>query len=139
MNLVYLLSSLAGVGLIVLLNVALFGRAERSVDADAAKALLAEEYPGFVARRIALASDGRGALVEDVPGALYLVLPSGSALVSRELSAGLLCAVESDGATLALRLRDLTFPRARLHFGEEAEAEEWKSRLAPLIAARGSK
>jgi len=132
MNLLYLLGSLAGVALIVALNLALTGRRRASVDLEAARAYLAGDEPGFRAARAVLSRDGAAALFEDGAGALYLVAGSGDGLVSRKLSRAVLRAVSRDGDTLLIRLRDFTFPRARLAFAGEAEAREWEARIARL-------
>ena len=133
MNLIYLLGSLAGVGLLVGLNVLLMGRAKRRVDSDAAIALLARELPGFRARAAVSARDGAAALIEDETGGVYLVAGAGADLVSRKLAPASLKALVRDGVTLRLSLRDLTFPRATLHLGDDATARDWQERLAPLV------
>ena len=131
MNLyLYLLGSILGVALIVALNLVLMGRARALVDLDAAKALLAAEYPGFQAQRAVLARDSRAALIEDDTGGLYLVAGAGDTLVSRELSPGSVRAVARDGETLSIRLYDFTFPRAGIVLGDAAEAKAWEARLA---------
>lgn len=133
MNLIYLLGSLAGVGLLVGLNVLLMGRAQRRVDRDGAIALLAQEQPGFRVRQAIAARDGAAALIEDEAGAVYLVAGAGADLVSRKLAPSGLKALARDGATLHLSLCDLTFPRARLRLNDNAAASDWQDRLAPLV------
>lgn len=133
MNVFYLLGSLAGIGLLVGLNLFLMGRAKRRVDSDAAIALLAREQPGFRAHTAISASDGAAALIEDESGAFYLVAAAGADLVSRKLAPAGLKALARDGATLRLSLRDLTFPRATLRLHDEAVARDWQERLAPLL------
>jgi hypothetical protein len=133
MNPLYLLGSLAGVALLVALNLVLTGRKRVRVDLERAGALLAAEQPGFRPGRQVLATDGDAALLEDETGALYLVAGAGDGLVSRMLSTNSMRAVSRDGETLVIRLRDLTFPRARLALADEAEAKDWQARLARLI------
>lgn len=135
MNLFYLMGSLAGIGLLVGLNLLLMGRAKRRVDIDAAVALLAREQPGFRARETISARDGAAVLIEDEAGAFYLVVAAGADLVSRKLAPAGLKALVRDGATLRLSLRDLTFPRATLTLADEAAARDWQARLAPLAHA----
>lgn len=135
MNLIYLLGSLAGVGLLVGLNVLLMGRAKRRVDLEAAKALLTREQPGFRIRHAVAARDGAAALVEDETGSLYLVVGAGADLVSRKLMPASLKTLTCEGATLSLRLCDLTFPRASMTLDDEAAARDWQARLTPLMQA----
>jgi len=132
MNPLYLLGSLAGVALLVALNLVLMGRKRPRVDLEGAGALLAAEQPGFRASRQVLARNGDAALLEDGSGALYLVAGAGDRLVSRMLSAGSVRAVSRDGETLVIRLRDVTFPRARFALADEAQAKDWQVRLARL-------
>lgn len=134
MNLyLYLLGSILGVALIVALNLVLLGRARALVDLDAAKALLAAEYPGFQAQRAVLARDSRVALIEDDTGGLYLVAGAGDTLVSRALLPGSVRAVARNGESLSIRFRDFTFPRAGLALGDAAEAKAWEARLARAL------
>lgn len=134
MNLsLYLLGSLAGVALLVGLNLVLLGRARARVDLDAAKLQLSAEYPGFRAACAALARNGSAALIEDETGGLYLVAGAGDSLVSRRLSPGSLRAVARNGETLNIRLYDFTFPRAGIALGDEAEAAAWQARLARAL------
>lgn len=128
MNALYLLGSLLGIGLLVGLNLLLMGRARQRLDPAAAAALLAAEHPGFRARDIAVTAAADAALVEDAAGALYLVVALGDRLVSRGL-ANAYPSVTRDGKMLTLRFRDFTFPRARLVFADDAEAEDWQRRL----------
>lgn len=130
MNALYLLGSLLGIGLLVGLNLLLMGRARPRLDPAAAAALLAAEHPGFRASDIAVTAAADAALVEDAAGALYLVMTLGDRLVSRGLAKTHPATVTRDGRTLTLRFRDFTFPRARLVFADDAEAEDWQKRLA---------
>ena len=133
MNVFYLLGSLAGIGLLVGLNLFLMGRAKRRVDSDAAIALLAREQPGFRAHTAVSASDGAAALIEDEAGAFYLVAAAGADLVSRKLAPPGVKAPARDAATLRLPLPDPTFPRAprRLHdAGLARRWPEWHRRAA---------
>jgi hypothetical protein len=132
MNFIYLLGSLAGVGLLVGLNYLMAGKGQVRVDLEMACALLAREHPGFCARQGAGSADGASALIEDEAGALYLVVAAGADLVSRKLTATSLKAPTRDGARLHLELDDFTFPQANLTLETEAAASEWQQRLVAL-------
>ena len=134
MNLIYLLASLAGVGLLIGLNVLLMGRARVRVDGDAAIALLATEYPGFRAVQSIVAVTRNAVLIEDEAGAVYVVAGMGDKLVSRKLSRDILHSISRDGAALAIRFRDFTFPRIRFAFENEADARDWQARIARVCA-----
>ena len=129
MNLLYLLGALAGVGLIVGLNLLLLGRGQVRVDVANAAALMASEQPGFRAGRSIVSATGDAVLLEDVSGRLFLVVGAGDKLVNRLLTAESLRAVSRRGETLDLRFRDPTFSRARFGFGDEATAREFEARL----------
>ena len=132
MNLLYLLASLAGVGLLVGLNVLLMGRARASVDEAAAAGLLASEHPGFRAARCSVAAKKDAALVEDETGGLYVVTALGDRLVSRKLSPDIVRNVSRDGAALAIGFSDMTFPQIRIVLAGEDVAREWDARIARL-------
>jgi len=133
MNLIYLLASLAGVGLLVGLNVLLMGRARMTVDDTAAVSLLATEYPGFHAVRCVVAAKKDAALVEDDAGGLYAVTALGDGLVNRKLSADIVRSVSRNGAALVIRFSDMTFPRLRIVLADEDTAREWDARIAHLL------
>jgi hypothetical protein len=126
----YLLGSVAGVAMMVGLNVLLFGRGAGVLDLEAVSRSLALDHPGFVPGHAALAVDGRAALIEDRGGhALYLARASGARFVTRKIARGSLRGLGRDGARLDLRFSDFTFPRAELAFAGEAEAGDWEARL----------
>ena len=84
MLLLYLVASLGGVGLLVGLSVALFGRAATTIDMSALVARLACEWPGFRAGERARAVAGDAALVENASdGSLHLAVARGDAIVTR--------------------------------------------------------
>jgi hypothetical protein len=132
-QLLYLLTSLAGVAAMVGLCVVLFGRAVAKLDARSVEDALRADVPGFRAGKVTLSADGQGALAEDAQdGATWLVIARGSGLVTRKLSRGVVRKTKRDGKALDLSLTDFTFPKARLMFGEEAAALEWETRFAGL-------
>jgi len=131
MNFLYLAGSLAGIALIVGLNLILFGRAKPvlgSVPDIAAR--LAADVPGFRAGRGVTASSGDTALIEDeASGAIFLVKALGDRVVTRKLSRVSLGEVRAVGSTLALRLRDFAFRGAVLSLPDERASREWEKRL----------
>lgn len=134
MNLLYLTGSLAGVGMLVLLSVALFGlKGARIASAQNLEAYLARTLPVFRARSMALASDEKAGLAEnDVDGTIHLVVTRGDAMVARKLSRSLLRDIRRHGTTLSLRLADFTLPRADLDFVDSATALHWERKLWAL-------
>jgi hypothetical protein len=136
MNWLYLAGSLAGIGLIVGLNVMLFGATGVKI-ASAADVIrrLKDEIAGFRAGDVALDAGQRAALVENArDGVLHLVVARGDGLVTRALKKGALKRLTRDGATLSLRLADFTLPRATLTLPDEALAADWETRVARLAA-----
>ena len=131
MNLLYLLGSLAGVAMLVLLCAALFGASgARIATAQALEAYLGQILPRFRVRSIALGEDAKAALAEnDVDGTIHLVVAHGDGMVTRKLSRPLLRAVERNGAMLSLRLDDFTMPRAALILPDPAIAAAWEKKL----------
>ena len=130
MDALYLLGSIAGIALMVGLNVLLFGRGTGALDLGVLENRLALDQPGFRAGAGALSADARAALMENrVDGALYLARAGGDKFVTRKLARGSLRALRRDGTQLDLRFADFTFPRARLAFANETEAGEWEARL----------
>ena len=127
---VYLIGSVAGIGLMVGLNVLLFGRGTGALDLRALESRLALDHPGFRAGESALSADAHAALMENRnDGALYLARAGGDKFVTRRLSRGALRKLSREGARLDLRFADFTFTRARLAFATESEAGDWEARL----------
>jgi hypothetical protein len=135
MNALYLIGSVAGIALLVGLNVFLFGRRIAALDQDAVTDSLANDVPGFRAGRHTIAQGSHTALIEnDADCALYLVTARGARIASRKLSRGAVRGVDRDGKSIALRLPDFTFPKASLAFANENDAREWETRLKALVA-----
>jgi len=134
MDVLYLLGSLAGVGLLVLLSVALFGlKGVRIGSAQNLEAYLARTLPLFRARSMALDTSEKVALAEnDVDGTIHLVVAYGDGIVSRKLSRTLLRDISRREATLLLRLADFTLPRADLTFADSTTASLWEKKLWAL-------
>jgi hypothetical protein len=127
---IYLIGSVAGIALMVGLNVLLFGRGTGALDLRALESRLALDHPGFRAGESAVSADARAALMENrADGALYLARAGGDKFVTRRLSRGSLRALRRDGAGLDLRFADFTFPRAKLAFADESQASDWEARL----------
>jgi hypothetical protein len=130
MDALYLIGSVAGIALMVGLNIALFGRGTCALDLGSLENRLALDHPGFRAGAGALSADARAVLLENrSDGAFYLARAGGDKFVTRKLVRGSLRALRRDGAHLDLRFADFTFPRARLAFATESEADEWEARL----------
>ena len=127
----YLIGSVAGIALMVGVNLALFGRRERALALDVLERRLALDHPGFRAGRKVLAGDA--ALIENAAdGALYLARARGDSFVTRRLARGSVRRMTRQGAALELRLADYTFPKARLAFADVEEAGAWQALLAGM-------
>jgi hypothetical protein len=135
MNTFYLIGSVAGIALLVGLNMLLFGRRIAALDRDAVVETLANDRPGFRVGRHTIAEGAHTALVEnDADGALYLVAARGDRIASRRLSRGSLRKLDRNGKSIALRLSDFTFPKTSLAFADENAAQEWEARLKQAVA-----
>jgi hypothetical protein len=129
-QLLYLAVSLAGVAGMVGLCALLFGRAVATLDTRSAAARLANDVPGFRLGNSALSADCRSAMLEDARnGAVYLVTARGDAFVTRKLGRADVKAASRDGAALALRFSDFTFPTATIAFHDEGIARDWEARM----------
>jgi hypothetical protein len=130
MDLLYLLGSVAGIAVLVGLNVLLFGHRAGALDMAALERRLALDHPGFRASVAALSADARAGLIQnEADGTLYLARIGGDKLVTRKLARGSVRALRRDGASLDLRFADFTFPRARLAFADAGEAGDWEARI----------
>jgi hypothetical protein len=132
----YIVASLAGVMMLVGLNVLLFG-AESARIATVADAVrrLRQESADFYAADATLDVTRRAALLQNARnGGLYLVVVKGNGLVTRALKKGALKTFAREGTTLSLRLADFTLPRAKLTLPDEATAEAWEARLKHALA-----
>ena len=136
MNLVYLVGSLIGVGLIVGLSVALFGRAKHTLGNLHDLGLrIAADIPGFRAGRGVVGNDGATALIEDeADAAIFLVSAFGDRIVTRKLSRSVLRRVAMEGSALSLQIEDFTFPKARIVLDDHDAALAWESRLKRATA-----
>jgi hypothetical protein len=134
MNLLYLAGSLIGVAMIVGLNLVLFGRAKPALgNVQAVATRIAADIPGFRAGGGIIGNDGATALVTDsADSTIFLIKAFGDRVVTRKLSRGVLRGVSADGSTLSLRLKDFTWPKARIALGSEAIARDWEVRLKKL-------
>jgi len=136
MNIWYFAGSLAGIALIVALNLALFGRAHlRIASLPDVAARLAAEVPGFRAGDGIVASDGATALIEDgASGAIYLIEALGDRLVIRKLGRGSLRALNDNGSGLSLGLVDFAFTKASIALPDESARHIWEARLKEALA-----
>lgn len=129
-QLLYLAISVAAIGVMVGVCVVLFGRGLAALDPHLAQTLLQDDVPGFRLGAVALSTDGRTALAEDLRNhALYLIAVRGDGYVTRQISRSYIKAATRDGAFLALRFSDFTFPKASLAFADEHAARDWEERL----------
>ena len=103
------LGSLAGVALLVLVAWALGFRDTPRLDETLARRIAADAEPGFRATTLALADDGRAALLRGADGRLLLVLGVGDGWVTRLVPAA---AMARRADRLAIRLP--LFPRIEL-------------------------
>jgi hypothetical protein len=104
--------SAAAVGLMVALAAwATRGRGAAPLDEAAARAWLADEFPGRPIEGLWLADDGRGALARSGESALVLSR-MGDGYVARELAWSQALAATPRNGRLALRLADAAAPRA---------------------------
>jgi hypothetical protein len=125
----YLIASLAGIAAMVGLCAFLFGREVAKLDTRSAAARLAWDVPGFRLGHSALSADQRSAVLENAnDGSLWLVTARGSDFVTRRLARKDMTGRE--GAALALRFSDFTFPRAVIAFHDETVARDWESRMS---------
>lgn len=129
MNAFYLLGSILGIAFLVGLNLLLMGRARAHLDLEAAKALLANEYPGFRAGDAVVAVTADAALIQDASGMPYLVTAFGDKMVSRRLSRDGIASLAREDKGLTLQFRDPAFPRVGLALRDDAEARDWQKRL----------
>jgi hypothetical protein len=118
-------TSLFGIITLVLLARALgFARAPRLADAAEARRIAGDALPGFRAGDVAVARDGRGALVAGADGTVALVRGFGDRWVVRVVTGAV---TEVAAGTLRLTLPEPMFPPAALDLGAAAAA--WAKRL----------
>jgi hypothetical protein len=129
-QLIYLAISLAGVAGMVGLCALLFGREVAKLDTRSAAARLAHDVPGFRLGNSALSADCRSAMLEDArSGVVWLVTARGDGFVTRRLGPADVKTTSRDGAALALRFSDFTFPAATIAFHDESVARDWEARM----------
>lgn len=129
-QLLYLAISLAGIAAMVGLCVFLFGRGIATLDPSVAEAEVGFEVPGFRPGALAMSADKRAALIEDAAHhALYLIAARGDGYVIRRISRTSLKSAARNGASLALRFSDLTFPKAAFVLADEQTARDWEAKL----------
>ena len=126
----YLIGSVAGIALLVGLNILLFGRAAARIDAEAVAAQLALEVPGFRAGSSTVSADSSAALIENkADRSLYLACVRGDKFAIRKVSKGALRTIICDDGTLNLRFTDFTFPKAAFQFHRADDASAWEARV----------
>ena len=126
-----------GVGLIVLLNVAMGWTRLRLDTEDKAQRFLKRDVMGFqIGAEQALTPDRRGYICLEADGArIGLVLARGDNAVVRALRSGDVRSVDVQGPALILMLHDYTLPRAVLELGRDGRAQDWADRLQAFVRA----
>ncbi|WP_440957949.1 hypothetical protein ACFELO_11745 [Oceanicaulis sp. LC35] len=124
-----------GIGLIVLLNIAMGWTRLRLNSEETAKRFLKRDVMGFVVGgEQALTPDRRGYLCLEANGArVGLVLARGDNAVVRALRAGEIRSVDVQGSTLTITMYDYTLPRAVLDLGREGQTQDWADRLEAFV------
>jgi hypothetical protein len=132
-----LIGAAFGIGLIVLLNIAMGWTRLRLENEDKAQRFLKRDVMGFMASaEQALTPDRRGYIcLEEGGGRIGLVLARGDNAVVRALRPGELRSVDAQGSTLTLMLYDYTLPRAVLDLGREGRTQDWADRLEAFVRA----
>ncbi len=131
----YLLGSLAGIGLIVGLNFVLSRRRGESIfSLAAAEARLVKDIPGFAPGDSVLSEDGIAALIVDrAHRVTWLVGRQGDGMLARTLEQGTLQGLTRDGLALTLKLDDFTARRMTLTFADTPAADLWEQRLRAAL------
>lgn len=132
-----LMGAAFGIGLIVLLNIAMGWTRLRLETEEKARRFLKRDVMGFqMGDAQVLTPDRRGFLCLEANGErIGLVLARGDNAVVRALRAGELRRVEAQGSTLTLMLYDYTWPRVTLDLGREGQTQVWADRLAAFVRA----
>jgi len=119
----FLLQTLASfVAILLLVALAAWARIARPtpvLDEDTARALIAEEFPDHRIGPVWVADDGAAAIARSRDEAL-IVYRAGDGYVARSLSWSRLAEAKASGAAVALKLGDITAPRARFALAEGA-------------------
>ena len=119
----FLLQTLASlVAILLLVALAAWARVARpapALDEDTARGLIAEEFPDHAIGPVWVAADG-GAAIARSEGEALIVYRAGDGYVARSLPWARLAEGQASGAAVALRLGDITAPRARFALAEGA-------------------
>lgn len=118
-------TSLFGIITLIFLARALgFAKVPVLADAGAARRIAADAVPGFDGAEVALARDGRGALVAARDGRVALVRPLGDRWVVRLVNGA---EAQVHAGTLRIAVPEWMFPPAEIDLG--AAASVWARRL----------
>lgn len=119
----YLLQTLASLVAVLLLAGlawwAKIARAAPRLDTDSARALIADEFPDRAIEAVWVAADGAAAIARS-EGEALIVYRSGDGYVARETPWTRLAEQRPDKGMVALRLTDITAPRARFALADGA-------------------
>lgn len=133
-----LLVVLVVVGIVaVVLAVHLTGGSKRAVlaDADAARARFREDFPDLRIDKVLLTADGSAALLS-LAGGVGIVQAVGGKFLTRLVSAKDLAGQpRADGATIALRFHDFTWPGGGFTFASADDAKEAERMFVALRKA----
>ncbi len=117
----FLLQTLASlVAIFLLVALAAWARIARpapALDADTARALIAEEFPDHALGPVWVAGDGAAAIARSQDEAL-IVYRAGDGYVARSLPWSKLADGRASGGAVALKLGDVTAPRIRFSLAE---------------------
>ena len=132
-----LIGAAFGIGLIVLLNIAMGWTRLRLNTEQQAQSFLRRDIMGFQAGdEQALTADRCGYICLEADQArVGLVLARGDNAVVRALRAGELRSVEAHGATLTLTPDDYTLPRVGLELGRDGVGQSSADRLQTFVRA----
>lgn len=132
-----LIGAAFGIGLIVLLNVAMGWTRLQLESAASAQAFLKRDVMGFrPGADEVLTPDRLGYLCLEADGRrLGLVLARGDKAVVRALVCGDVRSVQAQGSILTLLLNDYTLPRVVLDVGRDGQAQDWAQRIEAFVRA----
>jgi hypothetical protein len=118
-----------GVTAVVVLTLALGWSATAEIaDPDAARALLADDFPDFRPEEVVLSDDRHAALLAggEAVGAVFVL---GDRTVTRLLRGEAIRAVRDDGVGVVIELNDPTRPRLSVPLADAGARRSWLARL----------
>ena len=131
MDVTYLAASLAGVGLLVGLNVLLMRGRNAVADLTTLSARLRDEIPGFLPGVSVIAQTGAALCENEADGSIYLAVLRGDLIVTRKLNRD--CRATRNAEKLALRFADFTLSKATIAFSDDQTAAQWEARIKRIV------